>query len=364
MLDPSVLPRRGSVRPSREETSVFSGDASPRCSPRRRVSVFAAYRLSAVVRPESPHLLAAARFGLLSVLLVLAAAPRAVAQPARPAASDSLSRLMRSESTALTLSLAATLVPAPTLILTVPGLIFGPSTGYFYGGCPRQAWRGIAVRTTIGIGTLALLPLFEDADGPFYLCTSLAAASAIYDIAKVRRTVRERNRRIAELGIVAGRPQAREFPFVPKSETKAFRYSIVGTLLPIGMGFVLQGLTGNTDYAGLAYPGILVGPSLGYFYAGSPARAIGGIGIRCVALSAGLLFGFAVSEGGDASDGEVAVVVSLFGLVAADAVYDVAHVRAHVRKKNREGLDGASLNIVPLYLADRNASGVGLRVEW
>jgi hypothetical protein len=317
-----------------------------------------------VVRRAGPQLLVAARFGLLSVLLVLAAAPRAVAQPARPAASDSLSRLMRSESKALTLSLATTLVTAPTLILTVPGLIFGPSTGYFYGGCPRQAWRGIAVRTTIGFGAVALLPLSGDGNGTFIFCTSLAAASAIYDIAKVRGAVRERNRRIADPGIVAGRPEARKFPFVLKSETTASRYSIVGTLLPIGMGFALQGLSGNTDYAGLAFPGILAGPSLGYFYAGSPARAIGGIGIRCVFLSTGLLFGMAAGEGGDPSGEATAIAMSLFGLMAADAVYDVARVRAHVRKKNREGLDGVSLNIVPLYLADRNAPGVGFRVAW
>jgi hypothetical protein len=35
-----------------------------------------------------------------------------------------------------------------------------------------------------------------------------------------------------------------------------------------------------------------------------------------------------------------------------------------VREKDREEQIGVSLDVVPLYLADRNAPGIGLRVAW
>ena len=54
---------------------------------------------------------------------------------------------LKSERSAFQQSLYGTIIPIPTLILTVPGIWFGPSLGYFYAGRSGRAWAGMGVRT-------------------------------------------------------------------------------------------------------------------------------------------------------------------------------------------------------------------------
>lgn len=84
---------------------------------------------------------------------------------------------LKSEKTALQLSLWGTLIPVsvgtallvgmgneesgpesgasafPPLILLTTGYLFGPSLGYFYGGRPGRAWTGVGIRV-VGTGAI------------------------------------------------------------------------------------------------------------------------------------------------------------------------------------------------------------------
>jgi hypothetical protein len=101
-------------------------------------------------------------------------------------------------------SLLYTLVPLPTLVLAIPALIVGPSTGYFYGGMKGRAWSGIGVRTLAFGGMIAAVGACYNycSDGSqlaaglaFFAAGGLLLGSAIYDMASVKKAVRNHNQR-------------------------------------------------------------------------------------------------------------------------------------------------------------------------
>jgi len=132
---------------------------------------------------------------------------------------------LKSEGTALSLSLLGTLVPlvAGTAILATSddiyysdangslgslliytGLYFGPSMGYFYAGKSGRGWASFGLRNAIGLGMVIGVtaacppadPCDEGAASAIVLIGGVGIlASAIYDIANVKKTVRERNAR-------------------------------------------------------------------------------------------------------------------------------------------------------------------------
>lgn len=110
-----------------------------------------------------------------------------------------------SESHAFKSSLWSTLIPLPTVVLTIPGIVVGPSTGYFYSDMKGRAWRGIALRT-VGLG--GMISSFAicswDNCGPgddnyttawivFASSAGLMVASAVYDIASIKKDTRKKN---------------------------------------------------------------------------------------------------------------------------------------------------------------------------
>lgn len=135
-----------------------------------------------------------------------------------------------------------------------------------------------------------------------------------------------------------------------KSEDKALSYSLIGTLLPTA-SLILMG------------PGLIVGPSIGYFYAGMPGRAWTGIGIRVIGVG-GMISSFAIC-GWDCGPGQSAynvawaVFLSSAGIMVSSAVYDIATVKAAVREHNAT-LGGLGETIAPVYFADTGALGVKL----
>lgn len=136
------------------------------------------------------------------------------------------------------------------------------------------------------------------------------------------------------------------------SEKTALSRSLTGTLVP-------------TVTIVLAVPGLIIGPSLGYFYAGLPRRAWTGIGLRFAGIG-GMVSSFAIcgwdcGPGDDSYDLAWVVFISGAALTAGSAVYDIATVEGAVRRKN-EALLSASMRIVPAYFAD--AKAVGLKVEF
>jgi len=138
---------------------------------------------------------------------------------------------LKSESTALTLSLVSTLVPPGAgialmasedaggygndataeigAIVAGSALYFGPAIGYWYGGASGRGWKGVGLRFGVGaattLGALAICGgercgIWGDDDGAATGAALLVLAgggfilgSAIYDIAKVKSHVREAN---------------------------------------------------------------------------------------------------------------------------------------------------------------------------
>lgn len=134
-----------------------------------------------------------------------------------------------------------------------------------------------------------------------------------------------------------------------KSEKTALRYSLIGTLAP-------------TATLILAYPSLLIGPSMGYFYADEPGRAWKGIGIRALATG-GMISAFGIC-GWDCGEGDSeyniawAVFLASSGAFVGSAIYDIATVERTVRHHN-ESLQ-ISWTVAPVY-SPRDRT-IGLRI--
>jgi hypothetical protein len=134
---------------------------------------------------------------------------------------------LKSEDTALWLSLGSTLLPVAAgtvmivaaddestlgmagAIIASSGLYFGPAVGYWYGGASGRGWKGVGIR--LGTGIVAGLAItmictggncdiFDDDSGAMagaslvaLAATGVILGSAIYDLAKVKSHVRRAN---------------------------------------------------------------------------------------------------------------------------------------------------------------------------
>ncbi|MEW5875916.1 MAG: hypothetical protein AB1752_12145 [Candidatus Zixiibacteriota bacterium] len=139
-----------------------------------------------------------------------------------------------------------------------------------------------------------------------------------------------------------------------KSPGAATRYSILGTILPI-------------PTIVLAYPGLLFGPSFGYFYAGKPGRAWTGIGIRTLAtggaISSFAICGWDCGRGDEAYNIAWAVFLVSSGVFVGSVIYDWATVGPAVRRQNA-ALKSAQWRIEPTYSAPTGALGLRLSLRF
>ena len=113
-----------------------------------------------------------------------------------------------------------------------------------------------------------------------------------------------------------------------KSESTALSLSLFGTGLSLGAGTAVGGGTG----AGIVLGGAVFGPSLGHFYAGRPARALIGIGIRSASVVA-----LAVAVGSaweNESSGATALGIGSLILGTASMITDVAEAPRSARIHN------------------------------
>lgn len=170
-------------------------------------------------------------------------------------------------------------------------------------------------------------------------------------------------------------PTREQTPLKLKSETKALRWSLLGTLVPIttGVGTGILYSRPNDDPAPalvLIGSGLLIGPSLGYFYGGKSDRGMKGVLIRTgIEVVTMVGAGIAVSSGGG-DFGDFGNVVAAFivlavgqGLVLAHGIYDIAKVKSEVRKYN-QSLQETTLMVAPKYFADSGAPGLQLRITF
>ena len=156
----------------------------------------------------------------------------------------------------------------------------------------------------------------------------------------------------------------------PKSENKAFTLSLVGSLVPwaLSVSTVLladdASNTAKVTMSVLSLSTLLVGPAMGYFYAGLKHRAWSGIGIRALGVAAAVAgTAIAYSEETD-SPGLAAALLIGGGIVALySSVYDVVHVKKAVREQNQK-VGGASLNITPIVLPKSKTLGMQVQLSF
>ncbi|HEX9917424.1 MAG TPA: hypothetical protein VGB16_06765 [candidate division Zixibacteria bacterium] len=182
--------------------------------------------------------------------------------------------------------------------------------------------------------------------------------------------------------------QQKQTRFKLKSENVGLCYSLLGTFVPIGTGILIWILDepyyvehDRPDrYGGdwlekkdpsrvipvaLIASGLIVGPSMGYFYAGESWRGFKGVAIRlgtggitvlCMALCYDSdLDNYATLFGG------IGFISSIVFLI--DVIYDIAKVKSTVRKHNL-ALHKTALILAPRYFVDSKACGVGLQIKF
>jgi hypothetical protein len=154
--------------------------------------------------------------------------------------------------------------------------------------------------------------------------------------------------------------------FQPKSAGAALRCSLFGTVVPVATGIATIAMADKVQLITrgmlLVGSGIVVGPSVGYFYGGCGGRGGTGIAIR---LGLGALTSGVMAVGASPSNEGFLLGALLVGsgLATIHAIYDVAKVKSTVRKHN-ERLQARSLGVVPTYLPDSDAPGLALQLTF
>lgn len=160
-----------------------------------------------------------------------------------------------------------------------------------------------------------------------------------------------------------------------KSENLAFHLSFWSTAIPAVGGAATivasKSFGNNSDDAAIAgflvgWAGMILGPSVGYFYGGRPGRAFLGSGIR-LGLTAGTVAGMIAICPIFCSDKENTwtwvVFIGGHSLLAASAIYDIATVKKAVRMHN-EKLHQTGWLLSPKYFADHKAGGLELQITF
>jgi hypothetical protein len=146
-----------------------------------------------------------------------------------------------------------------------------------------------------------------------------------------------------------------------KSGATAFAWSFFGTAIPIGMAFAVGSQDDDNPAAGLTFLGALVlGPSLGHFYAGRPGRALTGIGLRTLAL-AGVMAGVAATWNGDSDAG---AALGYAGVVLGGAVVLWDIVRAPHSAKVRNEQRRRSASVTPTLSPGDAGVRLGARITF
>jgi len=174
------------------------------------------------------------------------------------------------------------------------------------------------------------------------------------------------------LPLSAQESQAQSPPVVKlKSEKKAMTMSVIATLVPWAVflstglreGHDPGGLSGGESIALVAALAIPVGPSLGYFYAGSTGRGLMGIGIRLVGL-AGIVGGGFGRDNADANDSLMtAFMVAGTCATVGSYLYDFAGLKKAVRRHNLKA-QGMRMAIAPVVSLKSKAYGLQVQLSF
>src|SRR5262245_56687223 len=144
-----------------------------------------------------------------------------------------------------------------------------------------------------------------------------------------------------------------------KSGATAFWWSLLGTAVPVGtasIGLYRNDQSSNVTGAVLV-GGLIIGPSLGHFYASRPAPGLIGIGIRTLATAA---VGAGVGAALDDSNMSDFAVLGVTGAIVgtASVIWDIASAPHSARVHNERAQRGhTTLGITP----SMGSAGLGLR---
>ena len=155
-------------------------------------------------------------------------------------------------------------------------------------------------------------------------------------------------------------------PYEAKSPEVARRLSILGTVVPIAAGFAIG------EPALVVYGGLLLGPVLGYVYAGEARRGMAQAGIRAAVLVGTAAVVVGICAVGDCSTGisgndetggalplAAAVVVAGGVYTIVLAVRDINQVDDRVRARNQRL---GAVSVQPTYFPESRPAG--LLVTW
>ncbi len=135
-----------------------------------------------------------------------------------------------------------------------------------------------------------------------------------------------------------------------KSGGQAVGLSLAATGMPLILGGTL--LFGDSEELGLSigFGSIVLGPSIGHFYAGQTGRGIQGIAIRSgiVAGATGLGYWVTRDSHPDVRGFTVMCYILLGGLLSGvHGLYDICTTPSSVRKYNESLMEENSLRLVP-----------------
>jgi hypothetical protein len=146
-----------------------------------------------------------------------------------------------------------------------------------------------------------------------------------------------------------------------KSPGRAFLYSSLGTVIPVGVGGAAAlGQNELTVGSYVAIVGAVVGPSLGHFYAQRNSRAIRGIVIRGVATA--IVAATVTSDNADNGSASLFVGALLVGTTCL--VVDIAGAPYSARAHNQTVGERVGLSVAPLAGSISGAPGVGVRLAY
>lgn len=173
-----------------------------------------------------------------------------------------------------------------------------------------------------------------------------------------------------------------------RSEATAATLSALGTLAPVGVGLLWwrfdqpnrREAGGYTYYdapnrlgpAVLIAGGILLGPSLGHFYAGRKGGVLLrlGVGVATPLLAGMLVAAGVTNDGGWLPSIDPGAMVLAAGIMAAgavtiagSAVYDVATASKAARRRNGE-YAGGRIRVTPTYVPAARAVGFSVRASF
>lgn len=167
----------------------------------------------------------------------------------------------------------------------------------------------------------------------------------------------------AALGAASPPCQAQRSPATPGPTPNwtAVAASLIGTVVPTAFGFA-------EDQGFLAFYGIFLGPSTGYFYSGRVGRGFASAGLRFgIAVAAGL---GAMAACGDnwlwgCDDPTLADGITVVGLagIAISAIYDISYAGNAARHPS-EAHVAPDVSITPSVDVRQRAAGLNVRIAF